>query len=102
MNNRRKLLSLSGNAVRTAKAIYFCISAVFCVIGIFLIIKNPAVLRHTWTLCGVCLILHGCMEINGHYIKDLYMLAFTNGFYVCGHSMLMGILRLMFWRNYTE
>ena len=94
MRNKRKLCSLSGNAVRTAKTIYFCISAVFCVIGIFLIIKNPAVLRHTWTLCGVCLILHGCMEINGHYIKDLYMLAFTNGLYVGGLSILMGILLL--------
>ena len=102
MRNKRKLCSLSGNAVRTAKTIYFCISAVFCVIGIFLIIKNPAVLRHTWTLCGVCLILHGCMEINGHYIKDLYMLAFTNGLYVGGLSILMGILLLIFVRDYAN
>ena len=102
MNDREKLHLMNRNAVYTAKAIYFCISAVFCVIGIFLIIKNPAVLRHTWTLCGVCLILHGCMEINGHYIKDLYMLAFTNGLYVGGLSILMGILLLFFVRDYAN
>ena len=71
MNDREKLHLMNRNAVYTAKAIYFCISAVFCVLGIFLIIKNPHVLRHTWTLCGICLILHGCIEIKGHYLKDL-------------------------------
>ena len=102
MNDREKLHLMNRNAVYTAKAIYFCISAVFCVIGIFLIIKNPAVLRHTWTLCGVCLILHGCIEIKGHYLKDLYLLAFSNGLYVGGLSILMGILLLIFVRDYAN
>ena len=102
MNDREKLHLMNRNAVYTAKAIYFCISAVFCVLGIFLIIKNPHVLRHTWTLCGICLILHGCIEIKGHYLKDLYLLAFSNGLYVGGLSILMGILLLIFVRDYAN
>ena len=86
MNDREKLHLMNRNAVYTAKAIYFCTSAVFCVLGIFLIIKNPHVLRHTWTLCGICLILHGCI----------------NGLYVGGLSILMGSLLLLFVRGYAD
>ena len=103
MRNKRNKRPISKNAVCATKTIYICSSAVFCILGVFLfMIGKTGTIRHAWIICSICLILHGCIEINGHHIKDLYMLAFKNGSYVGVLCILMGIIILFFVRGHTD
>ena len=102
MRNKRNKRPISKNAVCATKTIYICSSAVFCVLGVFLfMIGKTGTIRHAWIICSICLLLHGCIEISGHHVKDLYMLAFKNGSYVGALCILKGIIILFFVRRHS-
>lgn len=62
--------------LKAAKASYIIISAVFCVIGLILIIHPDFSVSAIGVLCGISLAVFGAVKIAGYFSKDLFRLAF--------------------------
>ena len=62
--------------MRAAKTGYITISAIYCILGLALIIHPSFSAKLVGILCGVSLIIFGAVKILGYFSKDLFRLAF--------------------------
>ena len=62
--------------MRAAKIGYILISAVLCVLGILLIVEPQFSAAVLGVICGIVLLVFGCVRLVGYFSKDLYRLAF--------------------------
>ena len=62
--------------MKTAKIGYIVLSVALCVLGIILIAFPGFSASLFGILCGVVLIMFGCVKLVGYFSKDLYRLAF--------------------------
>ncbi|HBH95772.1 MAG TPA: hypothetical protein DDX91_08460 [Ruminococcaceae bacterium] len=62
--------------MRAAKAGYITISAVYCILGLTLIIHPSFSAQVVAILCGAALIIFGIVKIAGYFSKDLFRLAY--------------------------
>ena len=77
----------STSMIRAAKLGYIILSAVFCALGIWMIVgpgSSAAVLSR---LLGILLVAFGIVKMVGYYSRDLYRLAFQ-------HDLALGILTI--------
>ncbi len=71
--------------MRAAKIGYLVISAALCVLGLVLILYPAFSASALGVICGILLIVFGCVKLVGFFSKDLYRLAFQ-------YDLLFGIL----------
>ncbi len=76
----------------TAKIGYLIISAVLCVLGIFLIFKPDFSLNVFAVICGILLLVFGVVKVIGYFSKDIYRLAFQ---YDLAFGILLGVLGIL-------
>lgn len=62
--------------MRAAKIGYLILSALLCVLGVVLIAMPDFSVSMLGVLCGILLIVFGCVRLIGYFSKDLYRLAF--------------------------
>lgn len=62
--------------MRTAKIGYIIMSAIFCVLGITLIVFPEISVSFIGNVMGIILIIFGTVKLVGYFSKDLYRLAF--------------------------
>ena len=80
--------------MQTAKIGYFIMSAVFCAVGILLILFPQ---MSAYTLCqmlGAILVLYGAIKMIGYFSRDLYRLAFQYDLAFGMLIMLIGLILL--------
>lgn len=73
--------------MKTAKIGYIVLSVALCVLGIILIAFPGFSASLFGILCGVVLIMFGCVKLVGYFSKDLYRLAFQ-------YDLVFGILMI--------
>lgn len=66
----------SAAPMRTAKIGYIIISAALCALGIWLIAAPEFSVSMLGIICGILLIVFGCIRLTGYFSRDLYRLAF--------------------------
>lgn len=71
--------------MRTAKIGYIVVSALMCVLGVFLMVKPDFSASALGVLCGVLMIVFGLVRLTGYFSKDLYRLAFQ-------YDLVFGVL----------
>ncbi len=81
--------------IRTAKIGYLAVSAVLCILGIFLIVRPTVSASMVGIVCGVLLIVFGIVKLVGFFSKDLYRLAFQYDLAFGILLILIGIIMLM-------
>lgn len=62
--------------MQTAKIGYFIMSAIFCTVGVLLILFPQVSALTLCRILGAILILYGVIKMIGYFSKDLYRLAF--------------------------
>lgn len=62
--------------MKAAKTGYIAISAIYCILGLILIIHPDFSAQVVAMLCGVALIVFGIVKIAGYFSKDLFRLAY--------------------------
>ncbi len=62
--------------MRTAKIGYIIMSALFCTLGILLIVLPDFSVSMIGTVMGIAVIVFGAVKLVGYFSKDLYRLAF--------------------------
>ena len=62
--------------MRTAKIGYIIISTALCVLGVLLIAVPGFSVSMLGIMCGITLIVFGCVKLTGYFSRDLYRLAF--------------------------
>lgn len=80
----------------TAKIGYLIVSAVLCVLGIFLIFKPDFSMNAFAVICGILLLVFGVVKIIGYFSKDIYRLAFQ---YDLAFGILLGVLGILMLAN---
>lgn len=78
----------SVKSMQIAKTGYIAASALFCALGILLIVKPDFSLKALGIICGAVLIVFGIIKIIGYFSKDLFRLAFQ-------YDLAFGILLIM-------
>lgn len=73
--------------MRTAKIGYIVMSAIFCVLGITLMVFPEISVSVIGTVMGIMLIIFGTVKLVGYFSKDLYRLAFQ-------YDLAFGILMI--------
>lgn len=66
----------SAKALRAAKISYIAMSAIFCVMGILLVLFPGISVSVVGVAAGIMLIVFGLVKLMGYFSKDLYQLAF--------------------------
>lgn len=74
--------------MRAAKAGYLILSTALCALGIVLIVLPDLSAKVIGLLCGILLLLFGCIRLVGYFSKDLYRLAFQ-------YDLVFGILSIV-------
>lgn len=74
--------------MRAAKTGYLILSAALCALGIVLIVLPDLSAKVIGLLCGILLLLFGCIRLVGYFSKDLYRLAFQ-------YDLVFGILSIV-------
>lgn len=82
-------------SMRTAKIGYIAISAALCVLGVLLIVLPAFSAALLGVLCGILLLLFGCVRLVGYFSKDLYRLAFQYDLASGILLMALGIILLV-------
>lgn len=77
----------STSMIRAAKLGYIVLSAVFCALGIWMIVQPGSSAAQLSRLLGILLIAFGIVKMIGYYSRDLYRLAFQ-------HDLALGILTI--------
>lgn len=62
--------------MKAAKTGYIAISAIYCILGLILIINPGFSAQVVAMLCGAALIVFGIVKIAGYFSKDLFRLAY--------------------------
>ena len=62
--------------MKAAKTGYIAISAIYCILGLILIIHPDFSAQVVAMLCGAALIVFGIVKIAGYFSKDLFRLAY--------------------------
>ena len=79
--------------MRTAKIGYIIISTALCVLGVLLIAVPGFSVSMLGIVCGITLIVFGCVKLTGHFSRDLYRLAFqydlTSGIVLIALGVIM-------------
>lgn len=78
----------SAAPMRTAKIGYIVISAILCAMGITLIAVPEFSAALIGRICGITLMIFGCVKLIGYFSKDLYRLAFQ-------YDLAFGILMIV-------
>ena len=81
--------------MRTAKIGYVVISALLCILGIFLIAVPAFSISVVGVICGAILILFGIIRLVGYFSKDLYRLAFQYDLAFGIMMIALGVIMLM-------
>lgn len=74
--------------MRAAKTGYLILSTALCALGIVLIVLPDLSAKVIGLLCGILLLLFGCIRLVGYFSKDLYRLAFQ-------YDLVFGILSIV-------
>lgn len=74
--------------MRAAKVGYLILSIALCALGIVLIVLPDLSAKVIGLLCGILLLLFGCIRLVGYFSKDLYRLAFQ-------YDLVFGILSIV-------
>lgn len=74
--------------MRAAKVGYLILSTALCALGIVLIVLPDLSAKVIGLLCGILLLLFGCIRLVGYFSKDLYRLAFQ-------YDLVFGILSIV-------
>lgn len=74
--------------IRAAKLGYILLSAVFCALGLWMIVQPDSSAALLSRLTGILLVAFGIVKMVGYYSRDLYRLAFQ-------HDLAMGILSIL-------
>lgn len=74
--------------MRVAKIGYMVISGLFCLAGLFMIIRQELSALWMGSLLGVALMIFGVIKLVGYFSKDLFRLAFQ-------HDLALGVLLLV-------
>lgn len=78
----------SATPMRAAKIGYIVVSIILCAIGIMLIAVPKFSASLIGIICGITLIIFGCVKLVGYFSKDLYRLAFQ-------YDLAFGILMIV-------
>ncbi|MDO5425539.1 MAG: DUF308 domain-containing protein [Eubacteriales bacterium] len=84
----------SNSLVKTAKTGYLILSAVFCILGILLIVYPDISLDLLCWVVGVLLIVYGIFKMAGYFSRDLFRLAFTYDLAFGMLDVLLGVVVL--------
>ena len=77
----------STSMIRAAKLGYIILSAVFCALGIWVIVRPDSSAALLSRMVGIMMIAFGIVKMIGYYSRDLYRLAFQ-------HDLALGILTI--------
>ncbi len=80
--------------MRTAKVGYIVLSALFCALGGFILVRPEVSALLLGRFSGVCMIAFGVVKVIGYFSKDLYRLAFQYDFAFGALLVALGILVL--------
>lgn len=84
----------SVTTMRTAKIGYIIMSALFCMIGLVLILVPEAAFTWLGRLLGISIIVFGGIKLVGYFSRDLFRLAFQYDFAFGILLVVLGILTL--------
>lgn len=84
----------TAKTVRFAKIGYMLISAVFCVMGVFLLCYRKVSAAALTNVCGSLLLVCGAVKLTGYFSKDIYQLAFQFDFAMGLFAAVIGIFML--------
>ena len=78
--------------LKAAKIWYIAISAIFCIIGLMLIIHPGFSIGFIGTLCGIALIVFGVVKLAGYFSGDAYRAIFKLDMAAGILSVILGIV----------
>jgi uncharacterized membrane protein HdeD (DUF308 family) len=81
--------------MRTAKIGYIVISAVFCIVGGFMMAKPELSQKWIGLFFGIAMMVFGIVKLIGYFSKDLYRLAFQYDLQFGIILLLIGIVAVM-------
>ncbi|MDE6129172.1 MAG: DUF308 domain-containing protein [Lachnospiraceae bacterium] len=81
--------------VRIAKIGYILISAVFCMVGVFLMFYRKVSAVTLANACGGLFLVCGAVKLMGYFSKDMYQLAFQFDFAMGLFVVVIGLLMLI-------
>lgn len=81
--------------LKTAKIWYIVISAIFCIIGLILIIHPSFSIGFIGTLCGIALIVFGAVKLVGYFSGDAYRAVFKFDMAAGILSVILGIVTVI-------
>ena len=91
--SHEELIMRSVAPMRTAKIGYIIISTALCVLGVLLIAVPDFSVSMLGIVCGITLIVFGCVKLTGYFSRDLYRLAFqydlTSGIVLIALGVIM-------------
>lgn len=85
--------------IKTAKAGYVVISAIFCVIGVFLLLNPEISLNTLCYLLAAVLSAFGVIKIIGYFSRDLYRLAFQYDLAFGILLLTLGMIMFLYYRG---
>ncbi len=85
----------STKLIRTAKAGYLTLSAAFCALGAFLMLRPGLSVPLIERIVGVGMVAFGLVKLLGYFSRDLYRLAFQHDLAFGSLLVAMGLLLLL-------
>ena len=80
--------------MKIAKFGYIIVSAIFCIVGIAMIMLPAPSAKAIGIFCGIAMLVFGIIKLVGYYSKDLFRLAFQYDFQFGILLIILGLLTL--------
>lgn len=87
----------SVKAIRVAKIGYVFMSALLCILGVFLLVGAQPLIENIKVISGTMMIIFGIVKLIGYFSKDLYRLAFQ--YDLAFGILLIGLGVVMFFKT---
>ena len=81
-------------SMKIAKYGYIIVSAIFCIVGIAMIMLPAPSAKAIGIFCGIAMLVFGIIKLVGYYSKDLFRLAFQYDFQFGILLIILGVLTL--------
>lgn len=81
--------------MKIAKYGYIIVSAIFCFVGIAMILLPVPSAKIIGVFCGIAMLVFGVIKLIGYYSKDLFRLAFQYDFQFGILLIILGLLTLL-------
>lgn len=85
--------------IKAAKMGYVIISVVFCILGVFILMKPEFSMAALCHILGVVMIAFGVIKLIGYFSRDLYRLAFQYDLAFGILLLVLGIVMILYYRG---